>query len=77
MSIKQGVKYDNPESARDIPAFINFHNLDTSEILDPLNSFRSFNEFFYRCGSSKLLSHLALIATFALSQKTQAQRSTY
>lgn len=39
MSIKQGVKYDSPESARDIPAFIQFHGLDVSEILDPLDSF--------------------------------------
>ncbi len=64
MSIKQGVKYDNPESAKDIPAFIQFHNLNTAEILDPVDSFselsctffdrvtnsveETFNEFFYR-----------------------------
>jgi hypothetical protein len=33
------MKYDDPESARDIPAFIEFHNLNVDEILDPLNSF--------------------------------------
>lgn len=39
MSIKQGIKYDSPESAREIPAFIEFHNLKKDEILDPLDSF--------------------------------------
>ena len=48
MSIKQGVKYDDPASASEIPAFIKFHNLKVNEIRDPLNSFRTFNEFFYR-----------------------------
>ncbi|CAE6479203.1 unnamed protein product [Rhizoctonia solani] len=48
MSIKQGQKYDSPESAREIPAFIEFHNLNVDEIKDPLDSFKSFNEFFYR-----------------------------
>jgi len=48
MSVKQGIKYDAPESAKDIPAFIEFHNLDADEIRDPLNSFKNFNEFFYR-----------------------------
>jgi len=48
LSIKQGVKYDDPESAKDIPTFIEFHGLKVDEILDPLDSFKSFNEFFYR-----------------------------
>lgn len=39
LSIKEGIKYDSPESARDIPAFIQFHNLNMNEILDPLPSF--------------------------------------
>jgi phosphatidylserine decarboxylase len=30
------------------PAFIDFHGIDTDEILDPLDAFRTFNEFFYR-----------------------------
>ena len=39
LSIKQGLKYDAPESARDIPAFIAFHNLNIDEVRDPLDSF--------------------------------------
>jgi len=39
MSIKQGIKYDSPESAREIPAFIEFHNLNVAEIRDPVDSF--------------------------------------
>ena len=62
--IKQGTKYDNPESAKGIPAFIRLHGLKVEEILDPLDSFstssaillinlthcdvETFNEFFYR-----------------------------
>ena len=42
LSIKQGLKYDAPESVRDIPPFIEFHNLNTEEILDPLESFSTF-----------------------------------
>ncbi|KAJ7243915.1 phosphatidylserine decarboxylase-domain-containing protein [Mycena haematopus] len=48
MSIKQGIKYDSPESARDIPTFIEFHGLKVDEILEPLESFKTFNQFFYR-----------------------------
>ncbi|KAI0635493.1 phosphatidylserine decarboxylase-domain-containing protein [Trametes polyzona] len=48
LSIKQGIKYDSPESARDIPAFIAFHRLNVDEILEPLENFKTFNEFFYR-----------------------------
>ena len=48
MSIKQGKKYDDPDSAREIPNFISFHNLDIDEIKEPLDSFKTFNEFFYR-----------------------------
>ncbi|KAF7361137.1 Phosphatidylserine decarboxylase proenzyme 2 [Mycena sanguinolenta] len=48
MSIKQGIKYDSPESARDIPTFIEFHGLNVDEILDPLDSYKTFNQFFYR-----------------------------
>ncbi|KAJ1026691.1 hypothetical protein NDA16_002289 [Ustilago loliicola] len=48
MSVKQGVKFDNPASAREIPSFITFHNLNTDEIRDPLDSYETFNEFFYR-----------------------------
>ncbi|TRM55379.1 phosphatidylserine decarboxylase-domain-containing protein [Schizophyllum amplum] len=64
MSIKQGIKYDSPESVRDIVPFIEFHQLKIEEMLDPVDSFsasvlsnretsltspaESFNEFFYR-----------------------------
>jgi phosphatidylserine decarboxylase len=48
LSIKQGIKYDSPESIRNIQAFIDFYNLDVDEFLDPVDSFKTFNEFFYR-----------------------------
>ncbi|KAJ5106038.1 Phosphatidylserine decarboxylase-related protein [Penicillium alfredii] len=48
LSIKQGRKYDDPASATQINDFINFHQLDMSEVLLPVEKFRSFNEFFYR-----------------------------
>ncbi|KAM0746821.1 hypothetical protein T439DRAFT_329512 [Meredithblackwellia eburnea MCA 4105] len=48
MSIKQGVKYDSPSSAREIPPFIAFHNLNMEEALDPISSYKTFNQFFYR-----------------------------
>lgn len=48
LSIKQGIKFDHPDSVADILPFIAFHNLNVDEILDPLDSFKSFNQFFYR-----------------------------
>ncbi|KAI4164337.1 MAG: hypothetical protein LQ342_001983 [Letrouitia transgressa] len=48
LSFKQGKKYDDPISAREIQAFINFHQLDLSEVLKPIEQFKNFNEFFYR-----------------------------
>lgn len=48
LSIKQGTKYDDPASKADIRKFINFHQLDMTEVLYPVESFRNFNEFFYR-----------------------------
>ncbi|KAK6980779.1 phosphatidylserine decarboxylase proenzyme 2 [Favolaschia claudopus] len=48
LSIKQGIKYDSTESAQDIPGFIEFHGLKVDEIQDPLDSFKTFNQFFYR-----------------------------
>ncbi|KAI9934350.1 hypothetical protein MW887_005427 [Aspergillus wentii] len=48
MSIKQGKKYDDPASASQIQDFINFHQLNMSEVLLPINEFKTFNEFFYR-----------------------------
>ncbi|KAE8366141.1 phosphatidylserine decarboxylase-domain-containing protein [Aspergillus caelatus] len=48
LSIKQGKKYDDPASASQIQDFISFHQLDLSEVLLPLEKFKTFNEFFYR-----------------------------
>ncbi|GAQ43757.1 hypothetical protein AtubIFM61612_011223 [Aspergillus tubingensis] len=48
LSIKQGRKYDDPASASQIRDFINFHQLDMSEVLLPVEKFKNFNEFFYR-----------------------------
>ncbi|KAI6039702.1 phosphatidylserine decarboxylase-domain-containing protein [Pisolithus marmoratus] len=48
LTFKQGMKYDSPESVRDIQPFIDFHKLDVREILDPIESFKTFNQFFYR-----------------------------
>ncbi|KAI4764089.1 hypothetical protein E4T52_01065 [Aureobasidium sp. EXF-3400] len=48
LSFKQGRKYDDPASASQIPGFINFHQLDMSEVLLNTSDFKSFNEFFYR-----------------------------
>lgn len=38
-SLKQGVKYEGPESAKNILTFIEFHGLKVYEILEPLDSF--------------------------------------
>lgn len=48
MTIQQGKKYEDPSSVASIPGFIKYHKLPVHEILDPLDSFKSFNEFFYR-----------------------------
>lgn len=48
LSIKQGKKFDDPASVAQIEPFINFHRLDMSEVLLPVEQFRNFNEFFYR-----------------------------
>jgi phosphatidylserine decarboxylase len=48
LSIKQGIKYDDPASKNEIQKFIQFHQLDMSEVLLPIDAFRNFNEFFYR-----------------------------
>lgn len=48
MSFKQGRKYDDPASAREIQGFINFHQLDMTEVRKPVEEFKNFNEFFYR-----------------------------
>jgi phosphatidylserine decarboxylase len=48
LSIKQGKKYDDPASVKEIEPFIAFHQLDMSEVLLPTSQFKNFNEFFYR-----------------------------
>ncbi|RYO83133.1 hypothetical protein DL766_004468 [Monosporascus sp. MC13-8B] len=48
LSIKQGKKYDDPSSKSQIQPFIEFHGLDMSEVLQPVEEFKNFNEFFYR-----------------------------
>jgi phosphatidylserine decarboxylase len=48
LSVKQGRKFDDPASRDEIPKFIDFHRLDMSEVLLPLEQFHNFNEFFYR-----------------------------
>lgn len=48
LSIKQGKKYDDPASKAEIQKFIDFHGLDMSEVLLPVEEFKNFNEFFYR-----------------------------
>ncbi|BCS22085.1 putative phosphatidylserine decarboxylase Psd2 [Aspergillus puulaauensis] len=48
LSVKQGRKYDDPASAAQIRDFINFHQLDMTEVLLPLGQFKNFNQFFYR-----------------------------
>ena len=48
LSLKQGRKYDEAVSKQEIQKFIDFHQLDMSEVLLPLEEFKSFNEFFYR-----------------------------
>lgn len=50
MSFKQGKKFDDPRSKRDIEPFIQFHRLESQmqEVLEPIQNFKNFNEFFYR-----------------------------
>ena len=48
LSFKQGVKYDDPASKAEIQKFVNFHQLDMTEVLLPMEQFKNFNEFFYR-----------------------------
>jgi phosphatidylserine decarboxylase len=48
LSIKQGIKYDDPASRHEIPKFIAFHQLDLTEVAKPLEEYKTFNEFFYR-----------------------------
>lgn len=48
LTLKQGRKFDDPASVKHIPDFIKYHRLNLDEILEPVSSFRTFNEFFFR-----------------------------
>ncbi|KAK9485164.1 phosphatidylserine decarboxylase-domain-containing protein [Lipomyces starkeyi] len=48
LSVKQGKKYDDIQSVKSIKPFVEFHQLDLSEVLEPLDYFKTFNQFFYR-----------------------------
>lgn len=48
LTIKQGRKYDNPNSVRAIQPFISFHGINMDEMVEPVESFSTFNEFFCR-----------------------------
>ncbi|OBZ83929.1 Phosphatidylserine decarboxylase proenzyme 3 [Choanephora cucurbitarum] len=48
LTVKQGKRFDDPKSAREIPSFIKFHKISLDEVAEPLSSFKTFNEFFYR-----------------------------
>ena len=48
LSIKQGIKFDDPNSAKQITHFIAFHQLNMDEVLLPIDQYKNFNEFFYR-----------------------------
>eukprot|EP01105_Mastigella_eilhardi_P001069 TRINITY_DN1134_c0_g1_i4.p1 TRINITY_DN1134_c0_g1~~TRINITY_DN1134_c0_g1_i4.p1 ORF type:complete len:584 (-),score=86.77 TRINITY_DN1134_c0_g1_i4:61-1812(-) len=45
---RQGRKYDSPNSVCDILPFITYHNINTLEIRDEIQTFSTFNQFFYR-----------------------------
>ena len=48
MTVKQGDKFDQPSSVRSIARFLSFHAINMDEVAEPLDSFRTFNEFFCR-----------------------------
>ncbi len=48
MSVRQGVKYDDPASTRYIHKFILFHKINMEEAEEPKDGFKTFNDFFYR-----------------------------
>lgn len=48
MSEKQGKKFTDPSSRKEILNFVKYHSIPIDEILLPLSAFNNFNEFFYR-----------------------------
>ena len=53
-TMKQGSKFDHPKSVSHIAPFVAYHNLNLDEglcfnlVLEPMEHFKSFNQFFYR-----------------------------
>lgn len=41
-------RFTDPKSVLEIPKFINMYQVNVDEILEPLDSFKNFNEFFFR-----------------------------
>lgn len=49
LSVKQGIKFDNPKLKAEIASFVKFHKLDLSDCLQTdIEQYTSFNDFFYR-----------------------------
>mmetsp|Transcript_45585 Transcript_45585/g.74289 ORF Transcript_45585/g.74289 Transcript_45585/m.74289 type:complete len:701 (-) Transcript_45585:1096-3198(-) len=48
MTVEFGPRYNDPASKKLIPDFIALHDLDITEVEQPISSFPNFNEFFYR-----------------------------
>jgi phosphatidylserine decarboxylase precursor len=48
LSKKQGHKYDDPTSAKEIAGFVKLHNLDVKEVELEVSEYKTFNEFFAR-----------------------------
>eukprot|EP01028_Stygiella_incarcerata_P003430 TRINITY_DN1682_c0_g1_i1.p1 TRINITY_DN1682_c0_g1~~TRINITY_DN1682_c0_g1_i1.p1 ORF type:complete len:757 (+),score=209.80 TRINITY_DN1682_c0_g1_i1:121-2391(+) len=48
MTARGEKKFNSPASVKDIKPFIELHHINTEELLEPLDSFKCFNEFFYR-----------------------------
>jgi phosphatidylserine decarboxylase len=48
LSKKQGGKYDDPISAKEIAGFVRLHNLDVREVELDISEYKTFNEFFAR-----------------------------
>ncbi len=48
VTINQGLKLDHPSSVNSIETFIYYYKINTEELNDPIESFKCFNEFFYR-----------------------------
>jgi len=44
-----GKAFDDPQSHKHIPSFVNMYKINLSELLDPnISNYKTFNEFFYR-----------------------------